>query len=341
MQNRYSLLTLLLFSLLLFNCNCGKSKYHVDVSGIKVNLEIERFDTDFLALRKNNSTEAINQLQKKYPLFFPFFIEQISQLGFANDTTSALRDSIQLFLSNSYYEKVFDTTEIVYNKIDDIKSGLEEGIKHYKYYFPDIVVPKILTYVNGPRCFTYGDELLAIGLDNYLGADYYYYKIVQPPIPAFLTRRLSREYIVPNAMQVLATNYFPFNDDGKKLLDEMLYNGKIFFLLQHILPDTPDSILTGYKQEKLEWCDANESEIWKFFIKNNLIYQTDQLVYKKYVNDGPNTSGMPPEAPGNIGSWVGWQIIQQYAGKHPELSLLQIMREGDSQKILSESKYKP
>ncbi len=341
MMHRNIFLFVILMSLLLTDCNCGKSKYYVDVSGIKVNLAVERFDKDFLALEEKNNEEKINLLRKKYPAFFPFFIEQISMLGNANDTTSALRDSIHLFLTDAYFKKVFDTTEIVYDKIDDVKSGLEEGIKHYKYYFPDFIVPKVITYVSGPRCFTYEDSLLAIGLDNYLGADYYFYKIVQPPIPNFLVRRLSREYIVPNAMQVLATNSFPFMDDGKKLLDEMVYNGKIYFLLQHILPDTPDSLIVGYKQKDLDWCDDNESEIWKYFIKNNLIYQTDQLVYKKYVNDGPNTSGMPAEAPGNIGSWVGWKIVQQYAKKHPELSLLQIMRERDSQKILTGSKYKP
>jgi hypothetical protein len=30
------------------------------------------------------------------------------------------------------------------------------------------------------------------------------------------------------------------------------------------------------------------------------------------VLDGPTSQGLPMEAPGNIGSWVGWQIIKKY-----------------------------
>ena len=46
------------------------------------------------------------------------------------------------------------------------------------------------------------------------------------------------------------------------------------------------------------------------------------------------------DAPGNIGTWIGWQIINQYikeTGSTPEA----LMQNNDAQEILTASKYKP
>jgi hypothetical protein len=51
---------------------------------------------------------------------------------------------------------------------------------------------------------------------------------------------------------------------------------------------------------------------------------------------------MPPESPGNIGTWVGHQIIKAYMKKHPEKTFVDVMQMTmDSQTFLRESGYKP
>jgi hypothetical protein len=142
-------------------------------------------------------------------------------------------------------------------------------------------------------------------------------------------------------MQVMITHEFPFDPSGKKLLDAMIYNGKILYLRSRVMPDSPDSLTTAFAEKDLKWCNDNEPEIWKFFITKNLLYSQDPLEYLKYVNDGPSTSGMPPEAPGNVGSWEGWRIVSKYMQQHPEVTLQQLMNEQEAQKILTESKYRP
>lgn len=326
-------------------CSCNSKKnYEVDVSNIKVGLKTERFDKEIISLAHQADSdpyEPIISLHKKYGDFFNFYMQEILAMDFAGDTSRALADSLLVFLKNPYYQSVFDTTVLVYNNVDDINSKLADGFKHYLFYFPQTHIPTIIYYLNGPRAFTYGDSLLAIGLDNYMGSDFWYYHAVQPPIPQFLIRRLRKEYIVPNAMEVMATNLFPFADDGKKLIDELIYKGKINYLLQHILPQTPDSLISGFSQVELNWLDENETEIWKFYLKNNLLYETDPMVFKKYISDAPNTSGMPPESPGNTGSWLGWKIVQKFMQENPNYTLKSLMQETDAQKILTLSKYKP
>ena len=66
------------------------------------------------------------------------------------------------------------------------------------------------------------------------------------------------------------------------------------------------------------------------------------LIKSSYVNNGPTSTGMPPESPGNIGSWIGWQIIKKYMHQHPEKKLLDILNDkNDAQTFLRESGYRP
>ncbi len=333
-------------SVILFSgcSSCNKKNYEVDISNINVALKTERFDKDFVSLANVSSKEAyvaMMSMQNKYGDFFKFYVQEILAMNFMADTSHALADSLVVFLKNPYYKRVFDSTVLVYNNVADINSQLSDGFKHLIFYFPQVHIPMVVYYLNGPRAFTYGDSLLAIGLDNYMGSDFWFYSAVQPQIPQFLVRRLRKEYIVPNAMEVMSTNLFPYIDEGKKLIDELIYKGKIIYLLQHLLPQTHDSLLTGFSQTDLDWLNENESEVWKFYLKNNLLYETDPMVFKKYITDAPNTSGMPPESPGNTGSWVGWQIVQKFMSENPNYTLQTLMQEQDAQKILTLSKYKP
>ena len=83
----------------------------------------------------------------------------------------------------------------------------------------------------------------------------------------------------------------------------------------------------------------NVGTIWKAIIERKHLYTPDQLTTSQYFEDTP---AIFPEndAPGNIGTWIGWQIINQYmkeTGSTPEA----LMQNNDAQEILTASKYKP
>ena len=121
----------------------------------------------------------------------------------------------------------------------------------------------------------------------------------------------------------------------------MIYDGKILYFLNSIMPDTPDSITTGYTSVQLNWCGANEKNTWSFFIDQKMLFSSDQNQIAKFMNDGPTTNGFPKESPGAIGKWLGWRIVQAYMKKNPAGTLEQLMNNNDYKKILLESKYKP
>ena len=121
----------------------------------------------------------------------------------------------------------------------------------------------------------------------------------------------------------------------------MIEKGKQWYLLDHFLPNTADSVKTGYTQKQLNWVKENEGNIWGFFTANTDIYTIDPAIIQDYIGEGPFTRGMPEGfAPGNIGQWVGWQIVKQFAGKNSKFSLQQVLAT-DAKTIFQGSKYKP
>ena len=65
------------------------------------------------------------------------------------------------------------------------------------------------------------------------------------------------------------------------------------------------------------------------------------MEHKRHVNDGPMTNGMPQESPGNVGSWVGWQIVNQYMKNMGDRTDLPTLLNTPAEEILAKSKYKP
>jgi len=71
---RLSISSLLL--LMLIACNHSNNK--PNVSGIKIDLKIERFDKDFFSMDTNQLSKSLTDLNKKYPTFYPLYAEFLS-----------------------------------------------------------------------------------------------------------------------------------------------------------------------------------------------------------------------------------------------------------------------
>jgi hypothetical protein len=142
-------------------------------------------------------------------------------------------------------------------------------------------------------------------------------------------------------MKAIVDDIYPDSSVGRPLIDQMIIKGKQWYLLDHFLPGTADSLKTGFTAKQLDWVNRNEGNIWGYITTNTDIYTIDPSVIQDYIGEGPFTRGMPEGAsPGNIGQWVGWQIVKKYADKNPNLSVPQVMATSATN-IFQEAKYKP
>lgn len=342
-MKKTSLIVLLAVSLFA----CKKKKGIPDISDIKVDIKLERFDRDFFAIDTNDIWPSLTKLNKKYPSLTGIFLQNVLGLDSASAITGVKR-----FIGMS--GNLYDTVNTVFKNTDDLEKELIKGFQFVKYYFPQYKVPAIATIAgpvdamaqssSGPTPNFLGPDFLGISLQFYLGKKFSVYNdpfFIENVAPGYRSRRFSKEYIIADAMQLVVSDMFPDKSGGKPLIEQMVEKGKQWYLLDKFLPTTPDSIKTGYTQQQLNWCKENEGLIWTYIVKNEDLYSLNPAVIQVYIGESPFTQGFSQElSPGNMGQWIGWQIVQKFVSKNPELKPEEIMNT-EASKILSEAKYKP
>lgn len=334
-----------LLPVLLVLAACGHNDKNPDLSGITVpEIHIERFDTAFFNLDSNHIREGLYRLDHAYPDFTGDFVGNILGAGPLSDTSTLAFEATREFLVS--YLPISDSLKKKYQRFDWLEKELQQGFRYLKYYFPRYALPEhVVTFIgplDGPGVAITTHDL-GIGLQAYAGKNFSFYLTGkgQDMYPAYISRRFEPEYMDANCMSALAEDIFPDSSDGRPLIEEMVIKGRYWWLAGKLIPDAPDSILTGFTQAQLNWCTTNESQIWGFFLQNVVdLYTIDPDVIKNYIGEGPYTLGMPQVSPGNIGPWVGRQIVRKYVAEHPDLRPVDVMRV-PARTLFEESKYKP
>jgi hypothetical protein len=334
-------------ALMLASCNDNIP----DVSNIRADLEVQRFEQDFFAIDTNNIPASLQQLQTKYPTFLNDYLVNILGIPMLSGRDTAAERAIKKFLAD--YRPIKDTAEKVFPSVDDISNQVKSGLQFTQYYFPGYRPPtKLITFI-GPLDAYYeaslgghGDiithDALGIGLQLHMGKNFSVYRteMGQQLYPAYISRRFEPQYIPVNCIKNVIDDLFPDKSGDRPLIEQMIEKGKRMYVLDKLLPYTEDSLKIGYTQKQLEGCYENEALIWNFFLANNLLYSIDPSINKNYVQDGPKTDELGEASPGYIGLFVGWQIVKKYMAGKSKLSLPELMKT-TAKKIFEESKYKP
>lgn len=329
--------------------SCNDKDSSPDVSGIKVDLEVKRFDQDFFSLDTLQTTQSLAGLQSKYPGFLPFFLQQV--VGVTDP--EGVRTYYRL------YKPIYDSSQKIYRDFSSIEKQLEDAFRRVKYYFPSYNLPATIMPIIGPMNsredlarmgsgeYTpdfMGPDFIGISLQFYLGSDFSLYNteyFINNIAPLYRSRRFAREYIVADVMKLVVDDIFPDKSNTRPLIEQMIEKGKHWWLLDKFLPALPDAAKTGYTTDQLEWCRQNEGLIWSYIIKNEDLYSVSPATLQTYIGEAPFTSVFSQESsPGNIGAWVGWQIVKKYEASKSGLNPEQVMK-ASAKEILEEGKYKP
>jgi len=330
-----------LICLIILSCT---NKKRPDISKIKLNIKIERFDKDFGSLNSKTISENAPNLRKKYTWFYDDYMEKIIVAGAANDT--AHYTNLRLILQNPDYLELKSTVDKTFPNLQKQEQEINQAFRYIKYYYPKQKLPRVISFLSGFAVQTpIGNDYIGIGLDMFLGKNGdRFYPALRESIPAYIARRFTPENICPRLVEtIIREDLLPEKDSDRTLLSKMIYNGKVLYMMDAVMPETSDTLKIGYSKKQLDWCEEYESGIWAYFLENNLLYESDYLKIQKYLAEAPFTPGIGEnsESAPKLGIWTGWQIVKKYMDKNPELSLQQLMLENDVQKILKESKYKP
>ena len=325
--------------LIVFLFSCNNDDNVPNVSHIKVDLSIQRFEKDFFNLDTSDLITGIKSLENKYPSFTPFFMRDL--IGVNDPGTS---DLTPLKMILAAYKPINDSIQKKYPDLNWLEEDLESSFKYAKHYFPAYQVPKFITFIASfdiPGVVITKDHI-GIGLHQFAGKNFSVYQLeqLQQMYPYYISRRFDKEYIVASVMKAVADDLYPDKSVGKALIEQMIEKGKQWYLLDKFLPHVADSVKTGYSLKQLEWVESNEGNVWAHITKNENLYSIEPHVIQTYLGESPFTQGMPEVSPGNIGQWIGWKIVEQYAEKNPEISVKQLLA-APPRTIFETANYRP
>lgn len=337
---------ILLLAIIVSLVSCGTKKKRPDVSNIKVDFTIERFEQPFFKIDTNQLVSGLAQVRQQFPAFYRIYINDILRLPFIDSTTTVNPEALRAYKQIlSSYAPINDSIQKKYSHLNWLKEELTTGFKHVKYYYPSYKLPNVITFIgpfDAPGVIL-TPQYLGIGLHQYAGKNFSVYKNQQllEIYPEYISRRFDKEYMTTNCLKAIVDDVYPDNSVGKSLIEQMVEKGKQWYLLDQFLPDTDDSLKTGYTKKQMDWVNQNEGNIWGFFTTNTDLYTIDPAIIQDYIGEGPFTRGMPEgAAPGNIGQWVGWQIVKKFAEKNPRLTVQEVLAT-PAKTLFQESKYKP
>ncbi len=341
----------LLFLVVVFLCSCS-GPATPDVSDIKVNIQLERFDRDFFEVDTNNIAGALQNLKKQYPGFLPGFVENI--LGLPLDSVmlngGRASDAVRQFIRDYYPVK--DSCEKIFGDFSKEKAEVVQALKYVKYYFPSYHLPeKLITFIGPMDAFfstsfgIQGDiitpQALGVGLQLHLGRNFSFYtgEVGRDLYPEYISYNFDPEHISVNTMKNIIDDMYPANKGGS-LIETMVNSGRKYFLLTKFLPEKGEAVLLGYTKKQFEGAQSNEAVIWDFFLNNNLLNNSDPNMVKNYVGPSPKTQEFGEGSPGNLGSFAGLQIVKKFMEQNPKLTLDSMMKL-PPREVYERSKYKP
>lgn len=331
--------TILISSILCFSCKNAK-RFEIDSTELKKTekqLHIIRFDSAIINLDTYNATGYLKNLADKYP---EIYANYFAMLGISAADTAFSAGMILDLLTDSTYSKVNSEVAQTFTNIEPVEKKMALVYTYFKTCFPDIPLPKLFFFVSGcNRSILIFPGYIGIGTDWYLGENYFeFYK------------KLSYEYLVQNMQPAsipvditlaLLKGSFPFHSESNRLIDNILYQGKLLYLISVMLPDETSENIAGYTSEQLAWCKKYEREIWAAIIDQKHLFSNDYKLIRDYTGDAPFTMPISQNSPGRVGNWIGWQIIKSYMENNTDITLQMLASDNNFQKILEKSKFKP
>lgn len=324
MIKRFAFVLLAFFALI----SCNRDPLKVDTSGVQVEVQFSRFDKAFFGTPENEIEGRLPELQTEFPDFF--------------ETGQTMNDWIE-YRKDPFLIDLYSKVLRIHPDLSVLQPPVETALKHFNYYYPSATSKlHLYTYVSGldyefPVIIS--DTMSFIAIDMFLGADSVY-----DPFPQYLAKRFSPTYFPAKFARELAMPVVDIERTNGSFLNQMVYEGRVLYMMEAFLPQAEKHILIEYTPEELRWAQEHEQEIWTYFVEGELLFSNENGLYDRFIAEAPFSKffkQIDRESPGRIGRWIGWQIVRAYMKAHPETSVQELAGMSDAQELFKNAQYKP
>jgi len=327
--------SLLILTILFIGCD--SNPLDIDVSNTDLKLDVYRYDVNMFNAKSVNELASINTSQiKQGGELYEFYVMEMLSSG--SPYHDSIANTLFLFTQDSIMKMVNTNVQNLFGDFNTEQVQMVEMFKHLKFHIPHAMLPtNVITYNS---TFANGvvstPTQIGLGLEMYLGNDNEIIK--QLPYPDYFKTKMEKEYLIPDVAQSWIEANVLENNAGDEFLSNMIYNGKLLYLIDAMLPNMEDHLKIRYSKKEYDWAEISEYNIWKHIVEQNWIYSTDMKLIVRYFKPGPTTVGLEG-SPSKIGQYLGWKIIKAYMEKNPEVTIQKLIAEKNHTKLLKA--YKP
>lgn len=318
----YSLLLLCLL------CSCQEERYRLPRFRQQVDIEIVRYDREF----SENAHIADSA-------FWHLYCEDIMQFGPVDDKETQCY--LELFHNDSDICRSYRDAQKIFDENEYLEDILSKAFFRLQHYIPDIPLPTVSMHISGfGQSIVSAPGILSASIDKYLGADYPIYGEL---FYDYQAARMHPEQLPADYMNGWLRSEFTHESlmYDHRLLDYIIYEGKLLFLLEKIMPELAFEKLAAWTIDDYHWCQQNEKQMWERIQYYEHLYSKDPLVLQKYIGDAPSTIYFTEDSPARAAIWIGYRIVCEFMQTQKNCDILHMMMEVDSDKILRLSLYRP
>ncbi len=302
-----------------------------DISNQKITINFEVLTEQ---LRNIEDIQSAGQFLQKYPFYKALFLDVPPE---ADDSLAA--SVLFKIMNNASIDTLYQEVKRSFGNFELLKQEFIDAFSYFKHYYPSFEPPEIKVLYSGLVNDLYiSDSLVLIGADFFIGPNATYKPL---NIPSYISKRYIKAHIVPSVIRYLSSAYIKIDQSDKSMLSEMVSWGKSYYFTKSMLPCSPDSIIIQYSQSEIEGVTNNKNIIWASFLQNQLIYESDHLIKRKFLEERPITVEIGSDCPGRVGTWLGWEIVKAFMLNHKDEDLHSLMENTNARDIFKRSSYKP
>lgn len=299
-------------------------------------MEIVRFDRAQEAYLAAPSFPAWQTLVTVYPRETRILVEDELKLGSLDD--ESISDSLALFFADSTLVTLCADVDSAYADVTTLSKDLAKVFEALRSEYPEAGTPRVYTQISAlNQSIVVGDSIIGISLDKYLGADYPLY---QRYYNAGQRLSMTKGHIVPDVLNFYLNYLFPPTKKERTLSRVMIHMGKFHWAVSRLMQLSLLSEVTPDHHTHKSYAAA-EAATWRELSRPEVLHTTDSATIVSYMAFQPDTPHGAKSVPERIGVWIGMRIVDAYMRKHKDVTLTDLLRDDDAEKIIRESGYSP